>query len=388
MTARHLLTVWNPLYTSDVDQHFALLLDWAHRADEKKAKPEDIYVWWGKVKSPNRQQPLEHRDDILAFAKTLDPQDRAEANLYVTDYRSLYVAELLDIEEGTLPPDEQAHVPAYYGAKELKCDFWFMVGDFRRLVIDDLPLVAAELQRLHNVHYHDKPVSIYGGIRELPLLVTRPDGTEFFRADEREAVTGGKLWLEWEQEHGAGLSAVQADLRDNVLGENVWNALEWTARTSLAQGERLYRDHRNEPGYDFSDVILSFAKALEVQVSRVLRDGASKLAPAVRTVSLNDRQVDLVGARGLTLGQMARAIGGERELAAGLTKALENGAWFTGQLPAILDDLTEVRNAAAHSDGQVGRDVATRWRNRLLGVGSHGDIAQLAAVRLKRGAGR
>ena len=178
---RHLLTVWNPLYTNDVDQHFALLLDWARREEEGQAGEEDVYVWWGKVKSPNRQQPLEHRGDIVAYAESLAPLSRPEAHLYVTDYRTLYVGELLDIHEGALPSAEQAHVPPYYAARDLKCDFWFMVGDFRRLVVDDLPLVARELQQLRNVHYHDKPISIYGGIREMPALVTSSMARPFVR---------------------------------------------------------------------------------------------------------------------------------------------------------------------------------------------------------------
>jgi hypothetical protein len=191
---RHPVAAWNPLYTSDVDQHFSVLLDWSRRAKE----PDDVYVWWGKVKSLNRQEPTKHKDDIRALAQALDADEPPETHLYVTDYRTLYVAELLGIEEGELPPEEAGHVPAYYRDKGFTCDFWFMVGDFRRLVTDDLPRVAAELRALRNVHYHDKPVSLYGGMADLPLLVTRPDGATFCDPDVRDTTTDGRLWLEYD----------------------------------------------------------------------------------------------------------------------------------------------------------------------------------------------
>ena len=43
---RHLVTVWNPSYAEDaMEQHLAVLLERA------KPRPDDAYVWWGKVRS-------------------------------------------------------------------------------------------------------------------------------------------------------------------------------------------------------------------------------------------------------------------------------------------------------------------------------------------------
>ena len=72
--ARHLLTVWNPSDSaSAMDQHLACLLEWSAKRDEKKCEDDDVYVWWGKLASPNRQQPLPHVKDVLA----LDEQVKA-----------------------------------------------------------------------------------------------------------------------------------------------------------------------------------------------------------------------------------------------------------------------------------------------------------------------
>ena len=61
MTARqhHLVALWNPSVAADVmDAHIAVLLDAARRHREGGAPADDVYVWWGRVRSGNRQGPL------------------------------------------------------------------------------------------------------------------------------------------------------------------------------------------------------------------------------------------------------------------------------------------------------------------------------------------
>jgi hypothetical protein len=65
-----------------------------------------------------------------------------------------------------------------------------------------------------------------------------------------------------------------------------------------------------------------------------------------------------------------------------LRGALEYGAWFTGELPVVLDAFAGVRNAAAHGE-RIDRRTATEWRDRVLGVGCVGEIVELAKVRVK-----
>ena len=59
---------------------------------------------------------------------------------------------------------------------------------------DDTPGVSEELGRLRNTRYHDRPVSLYGGMVELPLIVTRDDGARWFA--DRDLLTSGRLWAE------------------------------------------------------------------------------------------------------------------------------------------------------------------------------------------------
>jgi hypothetical protein len=359
-----------------------VLRSWSQKHDDGKAADESLYVWWGKVKSPNRQQPMAHLGDVRSAAEAA--RSGVEVQLYLTDYRALYVGEVLDVASGELSPAEQGggHAPSYYKEGDLRCDLWFKLGDIRRLVTDDTLQVVEELKKLRNVHYNDRPVSIYGGMVDLPLVVTRDDERRFFDPDERDALTDGVLWAEFDAEAGAGIGGMEKELRENRFGELLWSALEPAARTFVATGERLFREHRLDPAFDFAPVLTSFAKAIEVQANAVLQRAMSKLPTQARLANIDGRSVDLAERRSLGLGELARAIGGERELNAGLASVLANGAWFTQQMPAMLDELRYVRNPGAHV-AVIDRATAKAWRERIVGVGCAGLLVELARTRVK-----
>lgn len=376
---RHLLTLWNPSYAVDaMEQHLAVLLERARLAREGKLSPDERYVWWGKVRSQHRLQHAPHQDDIKAIGQAIadDTGDACEVQLYLTDYRSLYVADVADIVNGDDPPGQGEAVPAYYARNDLHCDYWFVLGDIRLLVAGDLPGVGAELRKLRNVHYHDKPVSLYGGMVDLPLVVTRPDGQRFFDMDERDAITDGRLWAEWDAEQGGGVVAMERELRDNVLGERTWQGLEPATRRFLASGEKLFREHRGDPAFDFGPVINAFAKALEVQCRSLLRALLPGIPVAIRQHNLDGRTVDLLEHRSLSLGQLARVLATE-QLGRELTARRNDRGYLAGQLPAILDDFTAMRNPGTH-EVRLTRADAQHWRDRFLGIGTEGIFMRLA----------
>jgi len=376
---RHLLTLWNPSYAVDaMEQHLAVLLDRARQVRDGKLSPDDRFVWWGKVRSQHRLHRAPHQDDVEALARAIesDSDDAGEVQLYLTDYRSLYVADISEIVIGDDPGDQDGAVPPYYARNGLHCDYWFVLGDIRLLVADDLPGVGHELRKLRNVYYHDKAVSLYGGMVDLPLVVTRPDGQRFFDMEERDSVTGGQLWAEWDAEQGGGVAAMERELRDNVLGEPTWQGLEPTTRRFLASGEKLFREHRGDPAFDFGPVLGAFAKALEVQCRAILRRVLPSIPVAARQANIEGRTADLLELRQLTLGQLGRVLTSEGQLARELASRLNDRSFFSGQLPPILLDLASLRNPGTH-EARLARAEVQHWRNRLLGIGTEGIITRL-----------
>ena len=382
---RHLVDVWNPSYASNaMEAHLAILLADARRFDEGGiADDAEIYVWWGKVRSANRQQPLGKFDAILAIGTELADDPGREGHLYLTDYRALYVGHIAEVTRGDVRRTDPSHVPDYYARHRFECDFWYKLLDLRRLVADDTLAVIAQLKQLRNTGYHDRPVSLYGGMVDLPLIVTRSDETRLFDPEVRDVTTDGKLWVELDAEAG-GVGAMERELRENLFGDAAWMALEPAARTFIATAEKTFRDHRSDPGADFGMVIGGLAKALEVSCNAILSRALPLLPPRAREVNFDGHTVDLLQRKHLMLGQFARAVGGERELNAALTQRLEHGAWFSGSLPAIVGEVLAVRNPGVH-ERRVDRETATRLRDKLMGVGCQGTFAELARVRMKGG---
>jgi hypothetical protein len=305
-----------------------------------------------------------------------------EMHLYLTDYRSLYVGHVASITADDLTDDdaESEHVPAYYNASRFKCDCWFQLFDIRRVVDDDTLGVVEELKKLRNTKYNDRPVSIYGGMVDLPLIVTRTDGARYFESDVRAQLTDGRFWVEFDAER-SGVGEMERELRENVVGEAAWDALDPAVRTFVATAESLFRVHRRDAAFDFSPIVVDFAKAVELQTNLVLRCALSGAKPADRHANIDGRSADLTSGGFWPIGTLARLIGESEDLNQTLKRRIaRNGEWFTASLPPILRDLAALRNPAAHREA-VSREQAKRIRDQLLGIGGVAVLVELARVK-------
>ena len=383
---QHLLTVWNPSYADDsMDQHLEVLLRWAGRWREQKAEEDDVYVWWAKLRSGNRTGALPHLDEVLA----LDGQSSGgvETHLYLTDYRSLYVGQVTEVTADPVPeqnPAELEHMPGYYAGRPVDC--WFRLTDLRLLIVDDTVAVIEALKLLRNVRYHDRPVSLYGGVVDLPLIVTREDGREWFT--DRSELAEGRLWVEHDNEMRGETARMERELRDNSIGSALWTELEPTTRLFLASAEASYRTRQDDPGFDFSGPALGYAKAVETELNRllfgVLRKALHRASPVDREITSDGRRIDLGGSVShQSLGTLQLLLAKNDLMARQVRAAFTTQhAWLLGQLPSQLSQLVEVRNPGAHN-AAVSAERAREIRSAVLGVGCDGLINQIARVKMQ-----
>lgn len=396
---RHFVAVWNPSYSADpMDAHLAVLLSGIREHRENGSPESEVYVWWGKLRSRNRVQDLPHIGVIAEIAEELvhsDGQD--ERQLYLTDYRSLYVGQVIQLTTEDVRGADSSRVSDYMKKKQaptqplakgestpyvFDADCWFKLADIRRLVLDDTVAVVRELAQLQNTSYHNRPVSLYGGMVDLPLIVVREDHRTFFASEERDHISGRMWWAELDAERGRGIAEIERDLRDNVLGEDAWVVFEPSARAFLADAERLFRQHRRDGAFDYSGVILNFAKAIEVHIGWLIRGAVASSPEMNRVVSLHDKDRDLLHDEMPTLGQIAYLIKNDQAFKE-IIRRLTGGEWLIREFVKTLGKLNPVRNDAAH-DQRIDLATATEWRNSLLGVGCPGLLEQLAKVRPAR----
>lgn len=382
----HLVTVWNPSYAEDaMDAHLRVFLGWARKATAGELDSEDVYVWWAKLRSPNRQGPLPHAEEVLSLQDQIN--QGTETHLYLTDYRSLYVGHLLELTSVAVPdewPDEADHMPAYY--EDRPADFWFRLYDLRRLVASDTPATIEELRRLRNTRYHDRPVSLYGGMVELPLIVTREEEAGWFA--DRDILTGGTTWAERDASLRSETDRLSAELRDNLLGPAIWHAMEPASRTFLAAAEAVFRARRTDPDFDFSGSAVEYAKAVETELNALLfpalRRVLHQAKPAEREIHFDGHRLDL-GARvpHQTLGALRNLLGHDGTVRGALDRALRHDAsWLKDQLPYRLERLVELRNPAAHSE-PVSADVLAHEREAIVGIGREGLLVKVVRAKMR-----
>jgi hypothetical protein len=384
-TSRHLLTVWNPSYTDDaLDAHLSILLHWDRERLEDRATAEDVYVWWAKIRSKNRDGRLPHHADVLA----LDEQVQAghETHLYLTDYRSLYVAEIGEITDDDVRVEEGefGHMPDYY--RDHPVDFWFRLFDLRRIVTGDTLEVITELKKLRNRGYHDRPVSLYGGMVDLPLIVLSETQSSWFA--DADALNDGALWAQRAAEQRSEAQRMATELRDNLFGRELWPLLSPPTRSFLAAAEAEFRAHRDDAGFDLSGAAIAYAKAIETELNATVFPALCAQfvgkPPHEREVREEGRLLDLGGAvPHQSLGSIVHLLEHQDLVQAAVRRAMPvDQNWVLGLLPRELGPIRDLRNPGAHSEATTAGAIEAA-RRRILGIGCEGLLEKLVRTRMR-----
>jgi hypothetical protein len=189
---------------------------------------------------------------------------------------------------------------------------------------------------------------------------------------DRDLLTDGHLWAERESELKGETERMARELRDNLLGPEVWGALEprpgrsWPrAKRCSAPGATIRRS--TSRGRRWSTPEETELNALLFSALRKVYAGRPE---AERSVLLDGRTLDL-GQRvpPQSLGGMLVLLEKKPVIEKGVRRAFStaDAGWILGELPHALRRIVEIRNPAAHGeedpgpgDGPEGRDHGDR----------------------------
>jgi hypothetical protein len=256
-----------------------------------------------------------------------------------------------------------------------------------RVVSNDTAAVIEELKRLANTRYHGRPVSLYGGMVELPLIVTREDAVQWF-GDTAELVEE-RLWAQRDAENRLETENMARELRDNLVGRRLWVELEAATRNFLASAEAVFRTRRDDPRFDFSGPAIGYAKAVETELNALLfpllRRGLRGRPPAEREAVVDGRKLDLGGAvPHQSLGTLRNLLQRNDAVRGGIRRLAPGNAEWLLSLPERLAGLADLRNPAAHH-GRAMREAVSDAREEVLGIGCRGLLVEIAEAKARAG---
>jgi hypothetical protein len=304
-------------------------------------------------------------------------------------------------------PAERARIPAYYLAEGRVADFWFRLWDIRRLVQDDTERVSTISSSSATDRYEDKPVSIYGGMVDLPPIVTEPEPVQYFDEATRAQVTGGAFWVEFDAGQTGG-GRLARDLRQNLFGDEAWHRLDPATRTFVVTAERIFRDHVDDPALDLAPTRWH---SLPGEIVRPAQSRIGRRLDSAGAVELSNggpsRGLGRPPAHTGRLGPDHRLLEGDgrlprrhlagRPLARGVPRpgpgrvrpAPRPGGARGGRggtrSRARSCGRRNGRSGGRSASSGAGRGDVIRWHQRILGIGREGVLARLAGVRPLRG---
>lgn len=191
-----------------------------------------------------------------------DSSDSTHSNflqLFLTDYANLYVAKVVDIVKTAT----DRLIPRYYKEKNLNVECYFIISDLREIVRDNFAIIRDKyLANLTTPHFENHTYALYGNSYVYPLQVAQKEKICYFLGNTKHFLTLFK---------SADFLAQKQILMDYTFGESYLYALHPDSFENLIFAELEFHANKGDKLYDFSGVILRYAKAFEQECYLLIR---------------------------------------------------------------------------------------------------------------------
>lgn len=399
---KDLLILYNPYYQSNViEEHLAVLKTHGQVAFGKvRSKLKDKFGNLGvqtanlslnlgtnskqnlnlssensALASENLNAPKNPQTSSLqALQSLLESSNSPFLQLFLTDYASLYVAKVVKIAENA----DESIIPSYYKKKKLSVEGFFIIEDLRELVRDDFVSVRDKfLANFTTPDYDNHTYALYGNAYAYPLIIKQKQNFAYFEGDERHFLQLFK---------SAEFLRQKQVLADYTFGERYLYAMNPDSFDNLIYAELEFHACKGDRLYDFSSVVLRYAKCFESECYLLVK----------RLISvLSQRDESILS---LTFTQMGKSF----EVRSLLTNKAMLGAYnylienllkthikehlsdefvkFCWKLTKQIAFIQRVRNPVAHTE-TASFEQANNLRARLVGVATQSVLVMMIKAR-------
>ena len=235
------LILYNPYYQNDViEQHLDLLI-------------KNGEVPFGKIRSTLKTMEHQFLDEIHKVYETIDETNFLQ--LFLTDYLNIYVAKVIKVTSF----DKSSIAPSYYKEKNLDVEKWFIISDMREIVRDDFESVREDiLSNFTTPNFNNRSYAIYGNSYVYPLAIDMKQEINYFENTDLNYYTDmfkSKRHLE-----------IKENLAKYSFGLEYLNHMHPNSLDNIISAQIEYDDNITNPLYDFSSVVIKYAKTIEQEV--------------------------------------------------------------------------------------------------------------------------
>lgn len=311
---------------------------------------------------------------LQALQSLLESSNSPFLQLFLTDYASLYVAKVVKIAENA----DESIIPSYYKKKKLSVEGFFIIEDLRELVRDDFVSVRDKfLANFTTPDYDNHTYALYGNAYVYPLIIEQKQHFAYFEGDERHFLQLFK---------SAEFLRQKQVLADYTFGERYLYAMNPDSFDNLIYAELEFHACKGDRLYDFSSVVLRYAKCFESECYLLVK----------RLISvLSQRDESILS---LTFTQMGKSF----EVRSLLTNKAMLGAYnylienllkthikehlsdefvkFCWKLTKQIAFIQRVRNPVAHTE-TASFEQANNLRTRLVGVANLSVLVMMIKAR-------
>ena len=348
---KNLLILFNPYYKADViEQHLNLLVD-----NEKVA--------FGKIRSTLKNVEHSFQDELAAIYEKVSEENYLQ--LFLTDYSNIYVAKV------TLVTDDDLSdiAPSYY--KDLEVEKWFMITDMREILRNDFENVRENIfSNFRTPNFNDRSYAIYGNNYVYPLIIDMKTEIDYFESSDEEFRHYPDMFK----------SSEYLEMKKNFIeysfGDKWINRMHPNSLDNIISAEMEYIQNRLNPRYDFSTVIIKYAKTMEQELYVYIKALFSHLLAHDSSVgdvtySVQSREYKIKGifTHKPNIGTYKFLLK-EYKVKKTIESSIENyhtKKFISSTIPYYINMIQKIRNESVHGEAAKLSDVVD-LRKSILGI--------------------